>query len=93
MLPVVDILTLHCPLTDESRNLISTREFEIMKPGSILVNMSRGAVVDEQALCEALKTKSTINAAASDVFKIEPACVDTCEGLLGLDNFIGTPHM
>jgi D-3-phosphoglycerate dehydrogenase len=93
MLPIVDILTLHCPLTTETRNLISTQELQLMKAGSILVNMSRGAVVNEAALCQALRSLETIAAAASDVFQIEPACKETVNGLFDLDNFIGTPHI
>ncbi|KAK8854568.1 hypothetical protein IAR55_003307 [Kwoniella newhampshirensis] len=93
LLPLVDILTLHCPLTVSTRDLISDKELAIMKEGSILVNMSRGAVVNEGALAEALKIGKTIGGAASDVFKHEPAHKDDVAGLLDLDNFIGTPHI
>ncbi|ORY20372.1 D-isomer specific 2-hydroxyacid dehydrogenase [Naematelia encephala] len=93
MLPHVDILTLHCPLTDATRRLISSRELDTMKPGSVLVNMSRGAVVDEKALYDALRSSETLMGAASDVFAFEPVGRDTVNGLLDLENFIATPHM
>lgn len=55
MLPLIDILTLHCPLTPSSRNMISTGQLRMMKKGSVLVNLSRGAVVDEVALADELR--------------------------------------
>ena len=95
MLPEIDILCLHCPLTPSTRGLISKQQLNAMKKGSVLVNMSRGAVVDELALAEALKggEGETISAAASDVFGVEPAQREVCGGLMELRNFIGTPHM
>ncbi|WVQ79701.1 hypothetical protein IAT38_001801 [Cryptococcus sp. DSM 104549] len=103
LLPEVDILTLHCPLTPTSRNLISRDELRAMKKGSVLVNMSRGAVVDEVALAEELGRAEVegegeeegrrVWAAASDVFAVEPVRKEVANGLLKLDNFIGTPHI
>ncbi|ODN73023.1 hypothetical protein L202_08418 [Cryptococcus amylolentus CBS 6039] len=106
LLPLVDVLTLHCPLTDATRNMISTQELRWMKPGSVMVNMSRGAVVDEVALKEELSKPELVLegeeedgngrklwAAASDVFASEPIQKDQSNGLLDLPNFIGTPHI
>ncbi|OCF40711.1 hypothetical protein I317_05483 [Kwoniella heveanensis CBS 569] len=92
MLPQIDIVSLHCPLTESTRDLISTSELNMMKPDAILVNMSRGAVVDEKALQVALSSQ-TIWAAASDVFEVEPAQKESMNGLMDLDNFVATPHI
>jgi len=66
-----DYLTLHTPLTEETRKMISTRELNMMKPGALLINTSRGEVVDEEALLEAVN-QGVIAGAALDVFKEEP---------------------
>lgn len=88
-----DFITIHTPLTDETKNMISTDQFKIMKKNAILVNAARGGIVDEKALYEALKTK-TIYAASSDVFTTEPPSQeDWVQALLKLDNFILTPHI
>jgi len=84
-----DFISIHVPLTATTRNLISTREFGLMKKGAFLVNIARGGVVDEAALFSALKEKK-IGGAALDVFAQEPP---TGSPLLSLDNFIATPHM
>jgi len=84
-----DFISIHVPLTAATRNLISTREFGLMKKGAFLVNIARGGVVDEAALFSALKEKK-IGGAALDVFAQEPP---TGSPLLSLDNFIATPHM
>lgn len=83
-----DFISLHVPLTSETRHLISKREFESMKPTAILVNTSRGPVVDEKALAWALKNK-IIWAAGIDVFEFEPKITSE---LTKLDNIIITPH-
>jgi len=94
-LPLDDVLTksdyisIHVPLTPETRNLISTREFALMKKDAILVNIARGGIIDEEALFDALKEKR-IRGAALDVFSKEPAKGNP---LLTLDNLIATPHM
>ncbi|OXB35761.1 phosphoglycerate dehydrogenase [Cryptococcus neoformans] len=100
MLLLIDILTLHCPLTPSSHNMISTEQRRMMKKGSVLVNMSRGAVVDEIALADELRREQSDDAggrkvwrAASDVFAVEPVRKDVANGLLELDNFIGTPRI
>jgi phosphoglycerate dehydrogenase-like enzyme len=93
MIPLLDVLSLHCPLTPSTRGLIGEAELGSMKPGSVLVNMSRGAVVDEMALAQALREKTSVMGAASDVFEVEPVRREMAQGLFELENFIGTPHM
>jgi glyoxylate reductase len=89
LLAEADVVSLHCPLTPETRHLIDAAAFGQMKPTSVLVNTSRGAVVDEVALVEALR-QGRIAGAALDVFEYEP---HVSEGLLGLDNVVLTPHI
>lgn len=71
LLKLSDIITLHVPLTDETRHMIGRRELELMKPDAVLVNTSRGPVVDEEALYEALRA-GRIKAAHIDVWTTEP---------------------
>ncbi len=85
-----DYVSLHCPLTDETRHLISTPQLRAMKPGAYLINMARGPIVDQAALYEALAGR-TIAGAALDVFEKEPPLAD--DPLLQLDNVILTPHL
>ncbi len=84
-----DFVTLHVPLIDETKHLINATRLKMMKPTAFLVNASRGPVVDEQALLDALKAK-TIAGAALDVFEKEPAVTP---GLLELPNVVLTPHI
>lgn len=90
VLPQLDYLTIHTPLTDETRHMVSTKELASMKKTAILVNCARGGVVDEPALVEALQ-KGTIFAAGLDVMAKEPPAPDN--PLLKLDNVLLTPHM
>jgi len=83
-----DFVTLHPELTDETRGMMGGKEFSLMKPHTILINTSRGEVVDEQALIEALK-KSKISMAILDVYQNEP----NYTGLYDLPNVICTPHI
>ena len=85
-----DFISLNCPLTPETTNLISTREFSLMKPTAILLNIARGPVVDHAALYGALKSKR-IAAAGLDVTAPEPLPRD--HPLLDLDNVVITPHL
>ena len=85
-----DFVSLHLPLTEDTKKMIGPAEFSMMKPSSILVNVSRGQVVDQKALYEALKS-GQIAAAAIDVFEVEPVPVD--EPLLTLANIVFTPHI
>jgi phosphoglycerate dehydrogenase-like enzyme len=85
-----DIVTLHVPLTRQTRGMISRRELGMMKPTAYLVNACRGPVVDEKALYQALKDQR-IAGAALDVLEQEPTPADN--PLFELDNVIITPHM
>ncbi len=84
-----DVVTLHCPLTPETHHLIGREELASMKAGAILVNTSRGAVVDEQALVDALRSGG-IRSAGLDVFEHEPM---VHSGLLELENVVLAPHL
>jgi len=84
-----DFISLHVPLTDETRHMIGRREFEVMKDTAVLVNTSRGPVVDEKALVEALR-KKLIWAAGLDVYEREP---EIEEGLKELDNVVLASHI
>lgn len=90
LLRVCDVVILCIPLAPETRGLIGARTLALMKPGSVLINGSRGGVVDEGALYDALAS-GHLRAAATDVFEEEPTPPDN--PLLRLPNFIGTPHM
>lgn len=85
-----DFISIHCPLTDSTFNLIGEAEFDKMKKSALLVNTSRGSVVDEKALAGALKSKR-ISGAALDVTEKEP--IESDNPLLELDNVIITPHV
>ncbi|GGE36593.1 hypothetical protein GCM10007276_12610 [Agaricicola taiwanensis] len=89
LLPRVDILTLHLPLNDETRNLIDSRALDLMKDTAILVNVSRGGIVDESALYHALKAGHLFGAGL-DVFEVEPPTADN--PLLSLPTVVATPH-
>ena len=85
-----DIVTLHTPLDDSTRGLIGRRELALMKPSAILINTSRGPVVDEAALLEALRERR-IWGAGLDVFEQEPTPGDN--PLLQLENIVVAPHL
>ncbi|MGH2723372.1 MAG: 2-hydroxyacid dehydrogenase [Actinomycetota bacterium] len=84
-----DIVTVHVALTEETRHLFGAEAFAAMKPTAAFVNTSRGAVVDEAALAEALR-RGDIAAAGLDVFEEEPRAHP---GLLALENVVLTPHL
>ncbi|MHA1906135.1 MAG: 2-hydroxyacid dehydrogenase [Candidatus Thorarchaeota archaeon] len=85
-----DVVTLHVPLTNETREMISDRQLSIMKKDAILINTSRGAVVDETALMNAL-SNGQIRGAGLDVFQEEPTSASN--PLLKLDNVVALPHI
>lgn len=85
-----DILSLNLLLTDETRHYIGEPELAAMKPGALLVNSSRGPVVDEAALARALQARA-LGGAVLDVFELEPLAAGS--PLLALDNCLLTPHL
>ena len=85
-----DFVSLHVPLTEKTRHMVDAAFLSKMKPNAILINTSRGAVVDQTALYEAL-SKEQIRAAALDVTDPEPLPLD--DPLLSLDNCLITPHI
>lgn len=88
-----DILTIHLPLSEQTREIINERRIGLMKKNIILVNMARGAVIDERAVCEAVKA-GRIGAFATDVYSSEPMSFDSpYQRILNLPNVIFTPHM
>jgi glyoxylate reductase len=84
-----DFVSLHCPLTPETRHLVDRARLASMKPGSVLVNAARGGCVDDEALAEAL-TNGPLGAAGLDVFEHEP-CVHPA--LLARENVVLAPHI
>ncbi len=91
LLRAADIITLHVPLTPQTRHMIGEREIAMMKEGAILINTSRGGVIDEEALYRAL-VEGKLAAAALDVFEEEPPR-GTSLKLAQLPNVVATPHI
>ena len=89
MLPQADFITIHVPLTPKTRHLLGAKEFALMKPGVRIIDCSRGGVIDQQALYEAL-VSGKVGGAALDVFEEEPP---KDRKLFTLSNVIATPHM
>jgi glycerate dehydrogenase len=88
-----DVITLHCPLTPETKNLINAETLSLVKPTALLVNTARGALIDETALIQALRQKR-LAAAALDVISHEPPPADhpIIQAAKELDNLLVTPH-
>ena len=93
LLGQADVVSLHCPLTPETKNLINCQSLSLMKPTAFLINTARGALIDETALIDAL-TRNLISAAAVDVVTTEPPQPDhpVIRAAKTLDNLIVTPH-
>jgi phosphoglycerate dehydrogenase-like enzyme len=89
MLPECDYVAVTAPLTPETTGLIATREFGLMKPGAVIINVGRGPVIDEPAMAEALRT-NRIRGAALDVFDVEPLPAES--PLWSLDNVLLSAH-
>jgi glycerate dehydrogenase len=94
LLPQVDVLTLHCPLTVHTQHLINAQRLSLMKPSAFLINTARGALIDDQALITAL-VKGQLGGAAIDVLDAEPP--EATHPLIqavknGVPNLIVTPH-
>jgi glyoxylate reductase len=88
LLAAADVLSLHCPLTEQTRHLIGAAELALMKPGAALINTARGPVVDEAALVRALRAGRIV--AGLDVYEREPALEP---GLSELENVFLSPHL
>jgi glycerate dehydrogenase len=92
-LKAADVISINCPLTDETKNLISDAEFSLMKSSCLLLNISRGGIVDEHALVNAFEN-STISGAAFDVATQEPMALNhPLQALAKQPNFLLTPHI
>ncbi len=89
LLGASDYILVNCPLTPETRGLVGSAQFALMKPNAVLINTARGPIVDESALIEALRT-GKIRGAALDVFEREPLSPDS--PLLAMDNVIVSSH-
>ncbi len=87
-----DIISVHTPLTEETRGMVGTKEIALMKDGVKLINCARGGIYDEKALLEGLKSKK-IAGAALDVYSSEPPKSDLLKQLLARDDVVATPHI
>lgn len=87
-----DIITVHTPLNDETRNMIGKREFALMQDGVIILNVARGGVINEEALLGNLKN-GKIGLAAIDVYSVEPPKTDTLKELIAQERLVVTPHL
>lgn len=92
LLAAADVLSLHVPLTAETRGLIDAQALAALPPGAVLINTARGGIVDEAALAEALRT-GRLGGAALDVLAAEPLDEETRRRFAGIPNLILTPHI
>ena len=90
MLSASDVVSLHCPLTDDTLHLINAETLKLMKHGAVLINTGRGPLIDEQAVADALNS-GLLSAYCADVLSVEPAKADN--PLLRCDNAYLTPHI
>ena len=92
LLSISDIISLHIPLNKETKNLIDEKKLRLIKNSSIIINTSRGGIIDENSLAKLLK-ENKIGGAALDVFNKEPINKVNAKKFEGLDNIILTPHI
>lgn len=92
LLETSDVVSLHVPLTKDTKHLIDAAALERMKPGAVLINAARGGVVDDSALATALRV-GKLAGAALDVFENEPLDSESAQKFQGLPNLILTPHI
>ena len=92
LLKTSDVVSLHVPLTDETRNLLDAEKIDYMKRGAILINAARGGVLDEAAVADALNS-GALRGAALDVFAQEPLSRERAQMFAGCPNLILTPHI
>jgi (S)-sulfolactate dehydrogenase len=92
LLASADVISVHVPLTDETRNLVDARVLGHMRPTAVLINTSRGGIVDEPALAEAL-LDGRLGGAALDVFAEEPLGPEPAAVFAGIPNLLLTPHV
>jgi (S)-sulfolactate dehydrogenase len=92
LLAASDVVTLHCPLNEQTRGLIGARELARMRRGAVLINSARGGIVDEEACAAALRS-GHLGGAALDVFDDEPIKAEAGKRFAGIPNVILTPHI
>ena len=92
LLAVSDVLSIHTPLTDETRHLIDATAMAAMKPGAVVINAARGGVLDDSAFAASVRA-GHLGGGALDVFETEPLTADAGEIFAGLDNVVLTPHI
>lgn len=92
LLEVADAISLHVPLTDDTRHLLDAAALERLASGAIIINTARGGIVDDAALAAAIR-RGHIAGAALDVFEVEPVTAATGQLFAGLDNVVLTPHI
>lgn len=93
LLATADVLSLHCPLNEETRGMIGAQELALMKPSALLINTARGGLVDESALLQALESGQLAGAACDVAGREPPHAEDPLLRALALPNFILTPHV
>ncbi|WP_166363936.1 2-hydroxyacid dehydrogenase [Pseudomonas akapageensis] len=91
LLPQVDALTLHCPLNEQTRNMIGAEQLRLLKPGAFVINTARGGLIDEQALADALRS-GHLGGAATDVLSVEPPVAGNPLLAADIPRLIVTPH-